>query len=293
MNSGPATPGGSHREINYFKEAFQSQYNLILLAACAGFALVSRSWLPVILGGGLELMYLSLLPQNPRFQRLIRSRKYGREKRESEERLRKLARRLPDDARRRYRALEALCAQIRDNYAQLSSTSQIFVRQVEERLEGLLQGVLRLLVAAQQHVDYLRAASPEGIEREIHHLEESFASAPQKVQEINQRRVEILRKRLEKYGKISENYQVIQAQCAALEDVLALIRDQSVTLKDPQQVSDQISGLLRDVEQTEETVREVEAMFDPAATGLGLSLAEPMEEPPSSSGGGARRKVKG
>jgi hypothetical protein len=57
---------------------------------------------------------------------------------------------------------------------------------------------------------------------------------------------------------------VINAQCAASEDVLQLIRDQSVTLRDPQQVSDQLEGLVRDVEQTEETVREVEAIFEMA-----------------------------
>jgi DNA repair ATPase RecN len=84
------------------------------------------------------------------------------------------------------------------------------------------------------------------------------------VQEINRKRIEILTKRLEKFGKIHENCDVINAQCAATEDVLQLIRDQSVTLRDPQQVSDQLEGLVHDVEQTEETVREVEAIFEMA-----------------------------
>ena len=57
---------------------------------------------------------------------------------------------------------------------------------------------------------------------------------------------------------------MIDAQCAAIEDVLQLIRDQSVTMRDPQQVSDQLEGLVHDVEQTEQTVREVESIFDMA-----------------------------
>ena len=57
---------------------------------------------------------------------------------------------------------------------------------------------------------------------------------------------------------------MINAQCAATEDVLQLIRDQSVTMRDPQQVSDQLEGLVQDVEQTEQTVREVEAIFEMA-----------------------------
>jgi len=53
-----------------------------------------------------------------------------------------------------------------------------------------------------------------------------------------------------------------------VEDVLQLIRDQSVTMHDPQEISDHLDNLVKDVEQTEETVREVESIFDlsPLAT---------------------------
>jgi len=81
------------------------------------------------------------------------------------------------------------------------------------------------------------------------------------VQEINKRRIEILSKRLEKYEKINENRQVVDAQCSAVEDVLQLVRDQSVTMRDPQQVSDQLASLVHDVEQTEQTVQQVESIF--------------------------------
>ena len=57
------------------------------------------------------------------------------------------------------------------------------------------------------------------------------------------------------------NRQVIDAQCAATEDVLQLIRDQSVTMRDPQQISDQLETLVQDVEQTEQAVKEVEAIL--------------------------------
>jgi len=54
---------------------------------------------------------------------------------------------------------------------------------------------------------------------------------------------------------------VVDAQCSAVEDVLQLVRDQSVTMRDPQQVSDQLTNLVHDVEQTEQTVQQVEAIF--------------------------------
>jgi uncharacterized protein YoxC len=54
---------------------------------------------------------------------------------------------------------------------------------------------------------------------------------------------------------------VVDAQIAAVEDVLLLVRDQSVTMRDPQQVSDRLDSLVHDVEQTEQTVQQVETIF--------------------------------
>src|SRR5215469_13257909 len=73
--------------------------------------------------------------------------------------------------------------------------------------------------------------------------------------------MEILTKRQDKLGKICVNRKVVDAQCAAVEDVLMLVRDQSVTMRDPQQVSERLENLVHDVEQTEQTVQQVEAIF--------------------------------
>ena len=276
-------PGGEAPEsINYVKEAFNSQYNWITLIGAAGFALVSGSPLPLLLAAGLELMYLSLVPQNPRFQRLVRARKYAELRRLTEEQLGALAVTLTPDMRKRYESLQAVCSAIRTNYGLLSATSQIFVGQMEEKLQGLLQGFLRLLFAAQQHRDYLRTTDAQEVKREQALLEKAVASDPPKVQEINRKRIEILQKRLEKFGKIRENQQVIDAQCCAIEDVLQLIRDQSVTLRDPQQVSDQLGALVHDLEQTEETVRQVEAIFEMATPEMGAASPSLPAAPPVS-----------
>jgi hypothetical protein len=253
----PARP-----DINYVKEAAKLQYNWIALAGLAGLALVSASALPLLLGAGLELMYLSVVPHNPRFQRLVRSWKYAEEKRQSDQRLNAMFQEIPPEMRVRYAKLDAVCNAIRHNYSRLSSTSQIFAQQMEDRLRGLLQGYVRLLHAAWQHREYLRTTDLNAVQRELAQLQNPRDSDAPRVQEINKKRVEILNKRIEKFSKIRENCAVIDAQCAAVEDVLGLIKDQSVTMRDPQQLSDHLEGLVRDVEQTEETVREVESIFD-------------------------------
>ena len=263
---------------DYVRAALKWQYNWIGLAGAVAFALVSGTGLPLVLAAGLELMYVALVPQSSRFRRLVRSWKYAGEKREHQKRLEEMYRNLPSEMRSRYGNVQQVAQAIRTNYAQLSASSQIFARQMSERLDGLLEGYVRLLFTATAHRDYLSSLNPDKVRGEIAHLEKSLSKDPPKVQEINQRRIEILRKRVTKFEKIQENRQVIDAQCAAIEDVLQLIRDQSVTMRDPREVSAQLENLVQDVEQTEQSVREMEEIY---------ALTAPDEDEPrlSESGG--------
>jgi hypothetical protein len=276
-------------DINYVKEAAKLQYNWITLAGIAGFAVISASALPLLLGAGLELMYLSLVPQNKRFQRLVRSWKYADEKRHHDNQVNAMFQQIPAEMRLRYADLDKVCRDIRENYSRLSSTSQIFAQQMDDKLTSLMQAYVRLLHTAWQHREYLRTTDLSTVSHELAQLQKTQQSETGKVQDINRRRIEILQKRVEKFKKIRENCEVIDAQCAAVEDVLGLIRDQSVTMRDPQQLSDHLESLVRDVEQTEENVREVETIFENIADIGGISTGEiaPMPTETNSSDGGA------
>lgn len=257
----PASSPPEHEDINFVKEAFNIQYNWIALAGACAFAVVSGSLLPLILAGGLELMYLAVVSQNRRFQRLVRSWKLGDALKERQVQFAQMLNSLLPEAKARYFKLAQVCASVRSNFSQLSSTSRVFLEQMDSRLDGLLHGYARLLLVSSQQQQYLKSTDLNEIKREIGALQDSMAKDPPKVQDINKKRVEILNKRVEKYQKICENQEVVNAQCSAVEDVLHLVRDQSVTMRDPQQVTDQLDNLVRDVENTEETVQEVEAIF--------------------------------
>ncbi len=123
-------------EVSYVKAALKWQYNWIAMAGAAGFAVVSGSALPLLLGAGLELMYLSTVPQNSRFQRLVRSWKFEDQKREREKSLSALFYELPPEMRARYAHLDQTSKIIRENYARLTSTSQLFTDQMETKLTG-------------------------------------------------------------------------------------------------------------------------------------------------------------
>jgi len=286
--AGRSEPGPS----DFLKAAFHWQYNLIALGGTVVFAALSASALPLILVGGLELIYLSTIPHNKRFQRLVRSWRFAAERKSHELKIVEMWKQLPTEVQSRYDELVNVCKEVRSNYASLSSASQMLVSQMQDKLQGMLEAYLRLLYADQQHIDYLRTTNPTAIKRQIDQLQQKLASEPTKVQEIDRQRIEILTKRAEKFEKIRENRQVIEAQCAAIEDGLELIRDQSVTVRDPQQVSGQLEGLLQSVEQTEDTVKQVEDIFQAVAQNDTDTLTPLPSDPTISSGpaaGGGRR----
>jgi len=269
---------GEREEINFVKEAFNLQYNWIALCGAGLFALASASVLPLLLAAGAEMMYLATIPNNSRFQRLVRSWKFGQEQIQRQQQFAVMLQSLTPEARLRYGKLAQVCATVRANFSQFSSTSKLFLQQMDARVDGLLHGYARLLLAASQQQMYMKATDPNDIKKEMAALQKGMNDDPPKVQEINKKRIEILSKRLEKYQKICENQRVVDAQCSAVEDVLHLVRDQSVTMRDPQQVSDQLDNLVRDVEQTEQTVQQVEAIFGSMGTDMdGLLSAEDTE----------------
>jgi hypothetical protein len=277
----PPTDEHGLSQGDYVKAALNWQYNWIGLAGATVFAVVSGSALPLALAAGLELMYVSLVPHNSRFQRLVRSWKYAADKKEHGRRLSAMYEELPVQMRSRYAFVEQVAKDIRANYQRLSAGTQMFAAQMEDKLTGLLHGYIRLLNAAHTHREYLRTIFPEQVRAEIETLEQSLAQETPKIQEINGKRIEILRRRLAKFEKIRENRDVIDAQCAAIEDVLQLIRDQSVTMRDPQEVSAQLDNLVQDVEQTEQAVREVEAIYAMTSSGGEDELRLPPQVTPT------------
>src|SRR5918993_3321255 len=127
--SAEANSGGN--QPDFVKAALKWQYNWIGLAGAAAFAVVYGSGLPLVLAAGLELIYVAVVPQSSRFRRLVRSWQYAEEKKKHEEKTRAIFMDLPDAVKVRYSDVVKVCYQIRTNYDKLSSSSQIFVSQMD------------------------------------------------------------------------------------------------------------------------------------------------------------------
>ena len=252
-------------EPNFLAHAFRSQYNLIGLGTALGFAVLSGTLLPIVVAAGVELIVLPLVSGNQRFQRLVRARVSQEEDQEAAQRTQKeawdLLQHLPGPEQQRYRALQGLAAEIRQNYKALDSTSQMLVEELVRKLDFLLSFYLRMRYSLMRYQAYFSTTDPERIQERIAMLEHEMSSGTERIQQIKARTRNVLEKRLERYQKALENRQLVEAQTETVEEVLQLLRDQSYSMRDPRTITEQLDGLVSSAEDTERGVRDLEELM--------------------------------
>jgi hypothetical protein len=252
-------------EPNFLKAAFKSQYNLIGLGTAIGFAVLSGTALPLLLAAGAELVLLPLVAGNGRFQRLVKARVSEDREEEKQERAQaqasEMLKQLSDFERGRYRQLQHMAQEIRHNYDNLGSSSQMLLSDLETKLDFLLAFYLRMRASLARYERYFATTRPDQIQERLAMLDHEMASAPARVKEVKARTKGVLEKRLQRYGKALENKHLIDAQTETVQEVLQLLRDQSYSMRDPRGISDQLEGLVSSAEETERGVRDMEDLL--------------------------------
>src|SRR5262245_57434233 len=252
-------------EPNYLTAAFKSQYNLIGLRTAMGLEVLTGTALRLLLAAGVELMILPLVAGNGRFQRLIRARVSQDKAEEHQEKVQmeagEMLRQLSDYERGRYRQLQGLAQEIRNNYNSLDSSSQMLLSDLTGKLDFLLSFYLRMRSSLCRYDRYFATTSPEQIQERLAMPDHEMASAPPRVQQVKARTKVVLEKRLQRFGKALENKNLIDAQTETVQEVLQLLRDQSYSMRDPRTITEQIDGLVSSAEETERGVRDMEDLL--------------------------------
>ena len=246
-------------EPNPLLEALKSDVNLIALGTAVGFAVLSGSFLPLLIAAGLELTCLPLLERYHRYQRAKDIEKERGQRKQTEMSEMLLA--MPEVERQHYRELQSLAAEIRRNYQSMTSTSQVLLSQLSDKLDVLLAFYLRMRFSLSRYGAYFRTTNPERIQERMAMLEHEMAKGPEKVQQVKARTRAVLGKRLERYHKAVENRDVISAQTETIQEVLHLLRDQSYSMRDPRSIAEQVDGLISSAEETERGVKDLEEIL--------------------------------
>lgn len=212
-----------------------------------------------------EVAYLAVVPRTPRFRRAVDAKHARRQRRLQRRRNEMLLNELAPAQREFFLGLQNLAARIKINYERMDGASALLMQQSQARIDALLQAFLKLLVSLNDYRRYLGDTDRQLIERDLGSLEKEASEGSEAVREIKQRRIDILRKRIERFDKAEETRELISHQLASIEDILRLVHEQSITLRDPAAINRQLDALAIEVEETENTIHELEHYLELAS----------------------------
>ena len=133
----------------------------------------------------------------------------------------------------------------------------------EPQLAALLTAFLRLLSTLNDHRRYLGIADRDALRRELRLLESELGGQDNpRLREVQEKRADILRRRLERFSQAEESRAVVSHQLASIEDLVKLTHEQSISIRDPSAVTGMLDALAAEVSATEKTVRELEQFLD-------------------------------
>ena len=254
-----------HDFSTYLRWAFRNWYNYGALALVAGLGLLF--WRNggdglIMLGGGLELLYLYFAASNPRFQRWVDS-ELAAEKELAIGALRDaLWPSIEDSLRERYMTLEGLTARLTSDHMMLAAKNDPFLEDNIRKVKSLLANYLKIAAAVTRYRNYLSNVDEAYIANDIERLESEILGASERVQEVRRKNIDVLRKRLDKIEKARANCEYLRAQMDTIEDTLELSVDQAMTLSDPKGMGVQIDNLLHTLQETELVAAEMEGFSE-------------------------------
>lgn len=253
-------------DINYSREAFLHPWNLTFLIVSMmvafGVSMTGATWpfdVALMFTAGAELAYLGIMPRNERFRKAIRSRRAAEHAKPLSQK--ELFQTLAAPDRRRYARLRKLEKEIRGNYRKLSYASQGMLDSHLKKIDGLLESYMKLLYQKERYEFSAQSGVESEVLRSIASLRVDMADDTPRVRAIKARRLRILEQRLERSKKGQENLEIIEAQLETIEDVIKYIHEQSLTLRNPEEISFQLDTLLTEVEETQASVEELEEVF--------------------------------
>jgi hypothetical protein len=269
--------------FRYVTEAFKYKWNLLIFGGAAAAALLSPSpdiLLPLVVAG--EMAYLAGLTTLPRFQAAIDARSRAEERglttgsappaQDKQKKLADILGSLEAERRNRFLRVRARCVEMqRIANAVRGDTRDESGAAAELRtpaLDRLLWVFLRLLLSQQALGRFLRAADGAAIKTQLDELITKQRAAEEKKDERILRSVTdsvaTATLRLDNYEKAKSNAEFVGVELDRIENKIQALTEMAISHQDPNELSVQVDAVAEGMSQTEETIRELQAI-----TGLG------------------------
>ena len=263
------------------RELIVNQYQAIVLGGTALLSLVALNPLPLIFLLGTELVLLPVLDSGP-LRRLVARRRRELARAQADAARARLIGGLTPPSAKRYTAMEELCRLIETNYQSLSGISQAYLSEQRGKLDTILQGYLNRLMAVQRYDRLPVGRSSEEVEEEIEALERDLAEPdlPERASAALRKNLELKRRLLTSLSEVGGTVKALVTELDSLESLLEMLHQNSISLRDPQAISEDLDTIVRQSEDSDRIVREMEALLQDGTDGWVRDVAS-QAVPPS------------
>jgi hypothetical protein len=280
------------------RELILNQYQAIVLGGTALVSLVALNPLPLLFLLGTELVLLPVLDSGP-LRRLVTRRRREIARAQAEAARARLIAGLTSPSAKRYVAMEELGRLIEANYQSLTGISQAYLSEQRGKLDTILQGYLNRLMAVQRYERMPMGRTSAEVEEEIEALERELAESdlPERAAAALDKNLDLKRRLLASVSKVGGTMKALVAELDSIESLLEVLHQNSISLRDPQAISEELDTIVRQSEDSERIVREMEALLRNGTDGwqgdLVPEAAPPVATTRTLQTGAVRSKVKG
>jgi hypothetical protein len=275
------------------RELIVNQYQAIVAGGAALASLVTLNPLPLLFLIGTELILLPVLDSGP-LRRLVKRRRNEAARKEAASKRTQLLSSFTPESARIFQEMEHRCKAIEANYQGLHGISQVYLAEQRQKLDMILEGCIHRLTALQRYERMLASRNPRELEREIEGLERELQQPglPERARAAVQKNLELKRRLLKSNEEARGTMKALESELDSMTSLLEVLHQSSISMRDPQAISEELDTIVRQSEDSGKAVREMEALLrsDGAEWGSESVLADnPLPYPGSPQ---SRKKVK-
>jgi hypothetical protein len=243
------------------RELIVNQYQAIVAVGAVAASVLTLNPVPLLLWLGSELVLLPILDSGP-LRRLVARRKREAAREQSRERRQAMIASFDAASVKRYSALLQLCRMIEANYQGLSGISQAYLSEQRGKLDNILEGIVNRMLALQRY-QKLPVHEPDDVKQEIARLEKELAGGGlnDRARVALQKNLELKRRLLTSYSEVAGNMKALSTELDSMASLLEVLHQNSISLRDPQAIAEELDTIVRQSEDSDRIVREMESML--------------------------------
>ncbi len=244
------------------KRAFANQYNYILLGGAGLFALATFSWLPLIIGAGIETLWLVLGADSVPFRRWV----LQQESKEAQEDLERQAKaalaELGPEYIERFDELRRMSEEIQDLGQKNRSLEARIIENEMAKLGRLLHSFLQMAVVHQRLGTFLDGDDANDIEQDIRQTENDLRSEKNREVAAGLRQsLGLAQRRLQQHVRISDMHRLLTVKMGTLEKSFQFLRSHILGVGTREELAQEIDDLIIGVESVESLSEETSGLL--------------------------------